>query len=417
MEHSVTEILSAPDSMFDDIQLPDDKPDRSAEEAIAAATQADEAEAGGQSKPSLKEKQDAVDAKAAKPEAEDEQQEAATEAVPAPVQAKKVINLKVGDEDVALDEGASLEVRVDGKKQSVTLKDLMSNYSGKIPIERRLQEVAEARKVEAKRAAETEAREKRISGHIGRFIESAQKADMLGAIATAFELSGNKADPFEALVQLQDAQMEIAKQMLDMTPEQLAYARQQQKNAYLQSKYDGLMKARESEKAEAQFQERVSNAIKSVDTTMEEYVEKRDQLKKDFKARGIPETEITPELVANHITVVKRYESARDILKAVDPDANLQDPKVQKVWDSIVQMRNANPDWSDEDITEIVQTAMNKKQGASVSAKIAKAPVATVAIAAAKAKTAPASSKQLRVESLLKQDPRAYGDFGEDDLF
>lgn len=411
--HSVSEMFDAPDSMFDDITLPE-VTDRTAEEAIAAA-EAKEAS-----------KQPNVDTtKVAEPEADEQpepeakvdEKEAAQDAVPAPVQSKKEIKFKVGDDEVALDEGASLEVRVDGKKQTVALKDLIQNYAGKIPIEKRLQEVAEARKVEAKRAAEIEAKIQRHASLINRMYESMQKGDLLGAIALQFEAAGRKEDPYEVVRQLRAAFREQAKNTEHMSEHELAAFELQEKNAYLQRKHEDLLKQMDSEKAQAQFQERVAKAMGSVNATMDDYVRERDGLKEQYKLRGMDPEQITPETVASHIYHVRKYESARDILRSVDPDVNLQDPKTQKVWDSIVQMQNANPDWSEDDIKEIVQTAMNKKRSASVSQKVAKAPVPTVAIAAAKAKTAPVNPKQQRQLAILKQDPKAYGEFGEDDLF
>lgn len=64
----------------------------------------------------------------------------------APVAPKKKITAKLGDKTVELDEGLTVPVKINGKTEEVTLKELQSDFSGRTEVTRRFTELDKQKK-------------------------------------------------------------------------------------------------------------------------------------------------------------------------------------------------------------------------------------------------------------------------------
>jgi hypothetical protein len=316
----------------------------------------------------------------------------------------KQYTFKVGDQDVAVDETAVIKHKVDGKLEDIPVKDLINQYAGKVAIDKRFTELDRARKSEAARVQEFENARQRHVSLIKDMHEHVSQGRLFEAVANMIEMTGAKSDPQQFISALEDKLLERAQQLAQMTPEQRAALKTQEHNTYLQQKYDRLMKQRDQEQAQAAFQGRVAKAIESVNATMESYVEAKQYLEQNAGQMRVAKEQITPEFVANHIRNVRDYETARDALTEVSPDLASDD----KTWDQAVFLLRQHPTWTKEDLRDVFQQALGQRQSSAVSKKVAKAPVATTAGAAAKAKASPQSTRS-KVQALREsQDPAAY---------
>ena len=392
---------------IDEVFGDDDSPVAEVVEAIdptAASQDADSASVAAGS-------EDSADNTPAVTESAEEEVVEETPATAPAVQAKKV-TFKVGDQDVPLDEDAKFQWKVDGKREDITLKDLITNYAGKIPVERRFAELDKVRKEDAQRIQQFENTKARQSHLIHDMHSRVQKGDMFGAVASMLEMSGSKADPRQFINELRTGMIEQAQKLASMSEAERAVLDEREQREYLQARYDRLLQQQDQEKAQAAQRDRVSAAMQSVNATLEDYASNKAQLEQAYRERNWNVADVTPEKVASHIKDLRDYGAVREAMIEVDPELVNND----KLWEHGVYLLRQNSDWTKEDLRDVFAEAAAQKRGKSVGQKVAKAPVATVAAAVAKAKTAPVSEKQKQKQLLLQQKPESYGSFDESDL-
>lgn len=340
--------------------------------------------------------------------------EAVAETKPAVVVPKtKQVTFKVGDKAIALEEDAKIDWKVDGKVETIPLKDLISNYAGKIPIEKRFNELNQARKQDAARVTEFENTRTRHSTLIRDMHENVSKGKIFDAVANMLEMSGIKDDPQTFVQSMRNAMLEQAQQLSSMSPEERKLFEANERISFLQAKHDRFLKQRETEQTQTEFQGRVNKAIESVNSTLEEYVEMKKFLESDFQAKKRDVSLITPEFISERIKDTKDYTTARDALNEVSSDI-LKGSDKDKFWDQAVFLLRQNPTWTKDDLRDVFKQAIDQKRSSTVSKKIAKSPVAIVAAAEAKAKASPQNSKQKISAIRASQDPSAYAQLPAD---
>lgn len=291
----------------------------------------------------------------------------------------KKLAFKHGDTAVELLEDAKIEWKVDGKPTPVAVKDLLQNYSGKVAWEKRFNEVAEQRKQFAEVSRSFEAERTRHSSAISEMHKAASEGRTFDAVSAMLRLTNTQANPREYVKQLRDGLIKQAEELAKMTPEQRQLYEEREENAYLKSAGKLVEQQREQEQAERSFQDRVVKAIKSVNSTTEEYVNTLEWLKANGQQvlgkEWNQETMLTPEFIANQIRDTRDYGVAKEALIAVDP-ALVQN---QAIWKQAVEFLRSNPDWTAEDLKEVYKQATSDKRSETLSRKVAKAPTGTTA--------------------------------------
>ncbi len=332
---------------------------------------------------------------------------------PAPVATpkSKAVTFKFGGKDIALDETATIEHKVDGKKVAIPLKDLITNYAGVVPLNKRFSELDVERKKLAATHSEFENKQKRHSNLLTDMHKNITGGKLFDGVANLLELAGSKVDPRQFVGELRKGLIAQAQQMSQMSEHERALMEEREAREYTQSKYDRIIREQNEQKNQAQHQERVVKAMQSVGATMEEYAEAKQFLEEAKKA-GQYTQEITPEVVAKLSKDTKQFGTAKQALV----DAGFDPSKEDKLWKHAVSLLELNPEWTIDDLRDVIKQAATVKRGAAASKKLAKAPVSTVVAATAKAKTAPAIAQKQKRESLMLQKPEAYGDFSADDL-
>ncbi len=349
------------------------------------------------------------------PTTTEEQEQPGAEAkaaeTPNPVaKAVKQLTFKAGDKAVPLSEDAKIEWKVDGKTETPTVKELLNNYAGKQSWERKFNEVANQRKQAVNDINEFQAVRQRHSALITDMHEKAAKGQVFEAVQSMIDMTGQggKIDAREYVRNLRNALMKQAQELSALSPEQREIYETKEEQAYTKSRYEKVLAEREQEKNQRNYTERVNTAIQASGSTAEEYTKVRDYLLEHGPKNGLKPQDLTPEYIRDNIRNVRDYRSAKEAIEAVDP--NLM--KNEKVWDHAVYLLRQNPDWTQEDLKEVFKTAVASNRTQTVSKKVGKSPVATVATAGVVA----ASNKKATAAKKAKSAPGAFGEFTADDL-
>ncbi len=115
----------------------------------------------------------------------------------------KTIRLKEGDKSVDINEEATVPVKVNGKKQFVPMKELLSNYSGKVAFDKKFEEIETTKKEFSQEREKFESEKQVVVDHfskIGGMLQSAltdPESDPVAAMKYLVEISGNDVLKFE----------------------------------------------------------------------------------------------------------------------------------------------------------------------------------------------------------------------------
>lgn len=306
-----------------------------------------------------------------------------TEPVAAPVvPPAKVLKFKAGDTEHELAETAVVPWKVDGKTEMVAVKDLLTNYAGKVAYDRKFNELAKQREEALVQVGKFENDRKRHSALINDMHQKVTEGKTFEAVESMLEMTGlaDKMDSRTYVSNLRNAMIEQAKQLAGLSPEQRQIHEMKEETDFLRSKYARETQRREQEQVEKTFQERVAKAVSSVNSSVEEFVKTRDWITQELQARKEDASVVTPEYVATHIQDLRDYTTAKEAITAVNPDLI----KNEKLWDDTVKLLRMNPEWTAKDVEDVLRSATKQKRSANISAKVKQAPEATAASASTK---------------------------------
>lgn len=344
----------------------------------------------GESEEVAPEQQEAAEEQAEQVEASEDNKEAADEvkkAVAEAIAKPKARQLTLHGEDgkaLALTETTTLEHRIDGKVTKVPLKDLVENFAGKVAWDRKMQEVAGQRKEVGEKAVELGQREERHRGLINDMHKNVMEGKTYAAVQNLIDMTGAKLDARQYINELRAQILAQAKEMEKMSPEQRAFYEQQEEFDYKRARHDRDVQRLNQEQAQRAFQDRVAKAIETSGASTEEYVQTLEYMRQAYPKLGRDPKTITPEDVAAQINDKRDWETVKEAMDAVDPEL----VKDEKLWQSMVVQKQLH-NWTLEELRDIFQRATSEKRSKTLSRKVAKAPTATPATSAIKAKKAP----------------------------
>jgi hypothetical protein len=350
-----------------------------------------------------------TDEEAAEVEAAPEEQSDAGDEKPPASQTppSKQLQFKVGDKMVALDETAIIEWKVDGKPAPVAVKDLLQNYAGKVAWDKRLNEVALERKAVRTEKETFDGDRERHKKLILDLHTKTREGKMLEAVSSLVQMTGLKVDPREYVKQLRESLVEQAQQLAQMSPEDRARYELQEEREYLRSQQQHWEQQQQAEQARKAFEQRVAKVTQESGMSADEFSETYSWLKGQVKANGGDPNAVTPEYVAQHTANKKAYETARDAIRAVEPDLIAENGTVKDEArrDKLAALVKAHPEFTPEEFAEMYRESRKSKLATTVSKKVQKAPTPTAATAALRAKP-----KQQREVNVLKAE------YSEEDL-
>ena len=307
---------------------------------------------------------------------------------PATPPAGKQLKFKVGDgKEVDLDETAQVEWKVDGKPTPIAIKDLLQNYSGKVAWEKRLNDVALERK-QVRTEKETFSGERdRHRNLITDLHKKVGEGKMLEAVSSLVQMTGLKVDPRQYVTQLRSKLIEQAQQLAAMSDEDRARHEINEEREYLRAQQQDWTQRQQAEQSRKAFEQRVATVIQKSGMSEDEFGETYNWIKERVAGQGGDPNQVTPEYVAEHKATKQAYETARDAIAAVEPDAiDGQVVKDEAKWDRLAALAKAHPEFTAEEFAEMYRETRKAKLAKTVSKKVNQAPTRTAATAAIKAK-------------------------------
>lgn len=257
-------------------------------------------------------------------------------------QLRKMIKAKYEDSELDIDEESLVSVKINGQDQMVPIKDLLTNYSGKVAWDKKFSELDQNRK--SLSAKELKIRE--ISDTIRSVYEEQDPTVKMYKMA---QLAG--VDPVEFRNKFYNEQISLLEKYYSMTEdERKADALAYESNIH-KMRADTLEKSIKDEQDFRSLTSKVANLRASQNVSELEFVQKFDQLEQMVQNGSLNGQYVTPEYIVEAIKVDRLWNSAAEKLESLDLGWNQQE-KIQKLQKLV---SNANQlGMKPEDMAEMV---------------------------------------------------------------
>lgn len=223
------------------------------------------------------------------------------------VEAKR-IKAKYADRAYEFEEDATVTVRVDGKDVEVPIKDLLSNYSGKIAWDKRFSELDRERKIYKQMKEESEARIKAIF----------EEQDPELRFYKMAELSG--VDPIEVRRKFLEDNISLLEKWHNMTEderraEELAY-----ENKLLKLKSEAITREQALRTQKEVLAKEIQQLMVSHQINKAEFVSRYDEIETLIEEGKLDESQLTPKFVAETIVKDRLWSAISEAAKEVQAD-------------------------------------------------------------------------------------------------
>jgi hypothetical protein len=250
-------------------------------------------------------------------------------------------------------------VKINGEDHFVELSELGNDYSGQKEIQRRFSEYDRQNKEWKQQVDE-------VNGYINEFAVKMQdpKQGPEAAMSYLGELGG--IPPYEVKEQLIKALAPEIERRSMLSEAELRAEQVEAENKYLKENAERISKLRDSEQANKEFQQQSAQIRQEFSISDQEWNEAIDFLQKHPQ---VSEDNLrSPEFVSNFV----RYERAENLVAEITPqvDASLlsNDNFYKAAMDEIFN----NPNYTPDDVKEIIEGAYELARKDAVSKKIVK---------------------------------------------
>jgi hypothetical protein len=250
-------------------------------------------------------------------------------------------------------------VKINGEDHFVELSELGNDYSGQKEIQRRFSEYDRQNKEWKQQVDE-------VNGYINEFAVKMQdpKQGPEAAMSYLGELGG--IPPYEVKEQLIKALAPEIERRSMLSEAELRAEQVEAENKYLKENAERISKLRDSEQANKEFQQQSAQIRQEFSISDQEWNEAIEFLQKHPQ---VSEDNLrSPEFVSNFV----RYERAENLVAEITPqvDASLlsNDNFYKAAMDEIFN----NPDYTPDDVKEIIEGAYELARKEAVSKKIVK---------------------------------------------
>lgn len=267
----------------------------------------DKAKGGGDGKDKENKKEVEADKKPGKTEQKAEGKEAGKEETKGKVGADKEEKVpkkiagKIGDKAIEIDEETVIPVKINGKDEFVSVKDLQSQYSGRVAYDKKFQEMDKERKQFHSKVEEANSKIKGIF----------EEKDPEMRFYRMAEFSG--VDPLEVRQKFLDENMNLLEKWYSMSEDERKADVQAYENKILKHQLESQGKVEAQRKAEQALGARIKKLEETHKFTPEEFWGRYDEIQ-EHKSSGKFPGEVTPEFVAETIAKDRLWNSAAEIL-------------------------------------------------------------------------------------------------------
>lgn len=278
-----------------------------------------------------------------KPEEKKEDEEAKIEVKKEDEKPKgKTLKFKHNGETTDISEESTVAVKVNGKKEFVSVADLKANYSGKISHTEQFQKL-ETEKKESDAKIQTFTAEKtQLQGHmteIGRLLDS-EGGNPMDALNYLVDMSGRDTVDFQKKVfSYLSEELGVMNEMSDDQKE--LYWSRKEIDSVRNNQEANKKRQADTQSLEATNQ-KVNSLRESHGVSEEDYVKSHN----DMISLGYTKEQLTPEVLVNYAVMTPHYEKAEGICSYLEEDLSSDD--FNKVISTVAQVSKNFPNLSEE---------------------------------------------------------------------
>lgn len=288
----------------------------------------------------------------------------------------RTYSVKVGDETISLTEDIELDHRVDGKPVKVTIGQLLNRYAGEESLDARHQRLKAQEKEFTASKSELESQATAAKKLVETITESWGKKDLATFFKAVTESAG--IDQLEFEENLLNSLAPVVTKWLELSDDQKKALVNQKKINHYQIREQEERKRAEERTKEQQFASQLQSFCNDNGVEVPEFLSSFEELRELKEGGHIAVDNFTPQdVLAYH-----RLKGVRKRIEAVIDRVNPELHNDVEALSSILTAIKDQPDFTDEDLEDIVQGAfgsdrttekLNKKLNktpASVSPKV-----------------------------------------------
>lgn len=230
----------------------------------------------------------------------------------------KRITASYGEETLEIPETAVFIQKVDGEEQEVTLAELRQNFAGKVPWDRRFQELD-------KKTKDFEREKNQINQYVNDFAKKVNDGDVLGAMEYVAEFAGK--DPLEFRKEIKTLLLTNLQEYASLSEEQRKQADLQEENEFLRRRQQSESERRAQDQEQASVQrelDRIQETYGIDDTALV-------ALHDDLVANGVAKETITTAMLEKYHRSSVAYGKAEKVLGEFDESYVNNDAMVETV--------------------------------------------------------------------------------------
>ena len=206
------------------------------------------------------------------------------------VEAKK-LKAKYADRAYEFEEDATVSVKIDGKEVEVPIKEIISNYSGKVAWDKRFSELDRERKIYKQMKDASEAKIKSIFEEPDPEIRFYKMAELSGV------------DPIQVRRKFLEDNIQLLEKWYNMTEDERRADELEYENKLLKLKTEAMAKEQAFKSQKEALAKRVQELMVSHKIDKAEFVSRYDEIETLVEQGKLEEDKLTPEFVAE--TIVK----------------------------------------------------------------------------------------------------------------
>jgi len=248
-----------------------------------------------------------------------------------------------------------LMVKVDGELQEITLKEYKNGISGEKAIAQRFNEFNVKEK-------EFNTQMNEVNEYINELGATMRDQSILGGVQKIGELVNMPPHLLREEL-IRELLPEIEKRY-GMSDEEIQLEYKSAENDYLKQQTESNNERLKLEQANRELDAEISNLREAHNINSQEWKNAEETLSQ----AGYAKSEINPELVVKYTNFTRAEDRADSIIN--DFNASYKDDS--EVMDALVEQVYENPNLSDDDFRDILETALGTSKKAEAEAKIAK---------------------------------------------
>lgn len=229
----------------------------------------------------------------------------------APKKEAKKIKAKLGEKEVEIDEDIIVPVKINGKDELIPLKELQSQFSGKVAYDKKFQEMDRERRQFHSKVEEANNKIKSIF----------EEQDPEMRFYRMAEFSG--VDPLEVRQKFLSENMNLLEKWYSMSEDERKADAIAYENKVMKHKLESQAKAQAQEKSKGQLEARIKSLEEAHKFTPDEFWQRYDEIQ-DLKKAGKLQDQVTPEFVAETIAKDRLWNSAAKIFDANPTSLNAE---------------------------------------------------------------------------------------------